>query len=61
MDLGKSYGREKANLLQDVKKNGYSKKYILFPKKDNSWKLELEEFYKDILKKDICAWYFRGI
>ena len=50
--LGKSYGRESLTYYKMSKKMDIpKKKYILFPKKDNSWKLELEEFYKDILKK----------
>ena len=28
------------------------KEYTLFPKIDNTWKLELEEFYQDIIKKE---------
>lgn len=52
--LGKSYGRETLTFYKMSKKMGIPKKeYTLFPKIDNSWKLELEEFYQDIIRKRI--------
>jgi len=51
--LGKSYGQEILTFYKMKKKMGVPNKYIYnFSKKyDNSWKLELEDFYNDIINK----------
>ena len=46
--LGKSYGTEKLILYKMKKKMGKPSKKIWVYKKDLSWKIELDEFYKDI-------------
>jgi len=51
--LGKSYGKESLIFYKMSKKMGPPKKkqYIFKNVKDNSWKLELNDFYIDIVKK----------
>jgi len=51
--LGRSYGQENLLHYKMSKKMGPPKKiiYNFKDKKDNSWKLELEDFYKDIQNK----------
>lgn len=52
--LGKSYGTEKLKYFKMSKEMGPPKvKEYVFKKKDNSWKIELEDFYLDIVKKRI--------
>ena len=51
--LGKSYGQEVLTFYKMKKKMGPPDKhtYKFSNKYDNSWKLELEDFYMDIIKK----------
>ena len=52
--LGKSYGEEKLIFYKMLKKMGKpKKKEFRFPKKDYSWKKELNEFYIDIINKRV--------
>jgi len=46
--LGKSYGIEKLILYKMKKKMGKPSKKVWLYKNDNSWKTEINEFYKDI-------------
>jgi predicted dehydrogenase len=51
--LGRSYGKENLIFYKMSKKMGIPKKkqYIFNMTKDHSWKLELEDFYIDIVKR----------
>ena len=56
--FGKKLWRETLTFYKMSKKWVYPKEYTLFPKIDNSWKLELEEFYQDIIRKRISIQEF---